>query len=133
MCICVDIGKKYLVEIRYGIQFDGRNLFKIDKLSDYDYVLSMCSDQTNFYEKYAFSLNEVDITEFDDVCLDKQTNRLSYFVQNTICTMPIDSGRLTLFNSKFIEKRGDERIKKLIYSDEELITVLKTKLGVEVG
>ncbi len=142
--IYVDTGKKYLadvgfgdlfikpLEMREGVQSDGRNLFKIEKFDDQNFMLSMCSDQTNFHPKYTFSLNEVQINEFDEICTDKQTNPLSYFVKNTICTKPTSAGRLTLFNNKLIEKRGNERIEKLIGSDDELRVALKTLFGIEI-
>ena len=110
MSICVETGKKYLadvgfgdlftkpLEIRAGIQSDGRNLFKIERFNDQDFVLSMCSDQTNFHKKYTFNLNEVQMNDFYEICLDKQTNPMSYFVKNIICTKPTNTGRLTLFN-----------------------------------
>jgi N-hydroxyarylamine O-acetyltransferase len=142
MSIYVQTDKRYLadvgfgdlftkpLEIREGIQSDGRNLFKIEKFNDQDFVLSMCSDKTNFYKKYIFNLKEVPINEFYEICLDKQTNPQSYFVKNTVCTKPTRSGRLTLFNNKLIEKRDTERIEKLIYNNAELSTVLRTLFGV---
>jgi N-hydroxyarylamine O-acetyltransferase len=144
MCIYVETEKKYLADVGYGdlftrpleiiegIQSDGRNLFKIEPLKGQDFVLSMCSDQTNFQKKYLFNLKEVPIHEFDKICSDKQTNPNSYFVKNTICTKPTSSGRLTLFNNKLIEKRDTERIEQLIHNDAELRKVLKTVFGITV-
>ncbi len=142
MSIYVETNKKYLadvgfgdlftrpLEIRDGIQSDGRNLFKIEHFNGQDFVLSMCSDQTNFYKKYIFNLKEVQINDFYKICMDKQINPLSYFVRNTVCTKPTNSGRLTLFNNKLIEKRDTEKIEQLISNDAELRTVLKTLFGV---
>lgn len=144
LSIYVETDKKYLadvgfgdlfikpLEIREGIQHDGRNLFKIERFDDQNFMLSMCSDQINFHKKYTFSLNEVQISEFNEICLDKQTNPLSYFVRNTVCTKPTSSGRLTLFNNKLIEKRGSDRIERLIDGDNELKIVLKTAFGIEI-
>lgn len=144
MSIYVETGKKYLadvgfgdlftkpLEIRDGIQSDGRNLFKIEQFDDQNFILSMCSDQTNFHKKYTFNLNEVQINDFHDMCTDKQTNPLSYFVKNTVCTKPTSSGRLTIFNNKLIEKRGTDRIEQVIYNDEELQFVLKTLFGIKI-
>jgi N-hydroxyarylamine O-acetyltransferase len=142
MCIYVETDKKYLADVGYGdlftrpleikegIQSDGRNLFKIEQLKEQDFVLSMCSDQTNFHKKYLFNLKAVPIHEFHKICSDKQTNPQSYFVKNTICTKPTSSGRLTLFNNKLIEKRDTERIEQLIQNDAELRRVLKTLFGI---
>jgi N-hydroxyarylamine O-acetyltransferase len=142
MCLYVETDKKYLADVGYGdlftkpleikegIQSDGRNLFKIERLKGQNFVLSMCSDLTNFQKKYLFNLKEVQIHEFHKICADKQTNPQSYFVKNTICTKPTSSGRLTLFNNKLIEKRDTERIEQLIHNDAELRRVLKTLFGI---
>jgi N-hydroxyarylamine O-acetyltransferase len=143
MAIYIETDKKYLAEVgfgdlftkplkmRDGIQSDGRNLFKIEKINEQDFVLSMCSDQLNFQKKYTFNLNAVKINNFNQICLDKQTNPQSYFVKNTICTKPTHSGRLTLFNDKIIEKRGTDRFEKLI-NKSELKAELKTLFGFDL-
>ena len=123
MSICVDINNKtYLADVGYGdlfirplqikerIQSDGRNLFKIEKLNDLDFVLSMSSDKINFQKKYRFNLSEVLIEKFRDICLDKQTNPSSYFIKNIVCTKATSAGRLTLLNDKLIEKKDIERM-----------------------
>ncbi len=144
MSIYIETNKKYLadvgfgdlfiepLEIREGIQSDGRNLFKIERYNDQNLLLSMCSDQMNFHKKYIFNLSKVQISEFHEICSDKQTNPLSYFVKNIVCTKPTDSGRLTLFNNKLIEKRGIERIEKLVNNDAELKTALETLFGIRI-
>jgi N-hydroxyarylamine O-acetyltransferase len=145
MSVYIDIGKKYLadvgfgdlfvqpLEIRDGIQSDGRNLFKIEKVDEQDFVLSMGSEQSDFQKKYIFSLKKVRISSFHQICLDKQTNPKSYFVKNTVCTKPTKSGRLTLFNDRIIEKRGKDRFEKLINSESELKVALKTLFGIDLA
>ncbi len=144
MCIYVETDKKYLVdvgfgdlfitplEIRVGIQIDSRNSFKIEICNEYDFMLSMSEDGTVFYKKYIFILKEVQINEFYEMCSDKQTNPLSYFVKNTVCTKPTSSGRLTLFNNKLIETHNKERFEQLIHNDIELRTLLKTLFGITI-
>jgi N-hydroxyarylamine O-acetyltransferase len=105
MLICIDYdNKKYLADVGYGdlftrplqvkpgIQSDGRNQFIIQKWSAQDFVLSMSSENSPFLDKYRFSLKEIPATEFSSICLDKQTNPSSYFVKNIICTKPTPSG-----------------------------------------
>jgi N-hydroxyarylamine O-acetyltransferase len=143
MAIYIETDKKYLadvgfgdlftkpLEMRDGIQSDGRNLFKIEKIDEQDFVLSMCSDQLNFQKKYTFNLSKVKISDFYQISLDKQTNPQSYFVKNTICTKPTHSGRLTLFNNRIIEKRGADRFERLI-NKSELKAELKTLFGFDL-
>jgi N-hydroxyarylamine O-acetyltransferase len=144
MAIFVETDKKYLLdvgfgdlftkplEIKDGIQSDGKNQFKIESLDEQNFLLSMCSDQTNFNRKYTFNLNVVQTKDFFDICLDKQTNPLSYFVKNTVCTKPTSFGRQTVFNNRLIEKRGNDKIEKLIHNDEQLSEILKTQFNINM-
>jgi N-hydroxyarylamine O-acetyltransferase len=144
MAIFVETDKKYLLdvgfgdlftkplEIKEGVQSDCRNQFKIESLNEQNFLLSMCSDQENFYRKYTFNLSEVQTNEFYDLCLDKQTNPLSYFVKNTVCTKPTSFGRLTVFNNRLIEKRGNDKIEKLINNDDELREILKAQFNIKL-
>jgi N-hydroxyarylamine O-acetyltransferase len=130
----VGFGDLFLqpLEIKEGIQNDGRNFFKIEKFGPQKFKLSMSFDGIDFEQKYTFTLTTVPIESFYEICRDKQTNPASYFVKNTICTKPTVSGRITLFNSKLIEKRNGERIDVSISSDDELRKALKASFGIDV-
>ena len=145
MAIFVKTNKNYLLdvgfgdlftkplEIREGIQSDGRNQFKIEILGEQTFLLSMCPDKSNFSRKYSFSLSKVQTTEFYDLCLDKQTNPLSYFVKNTVCTNPTSFGRQTVFNNRLIEKRGNDRIERFINNDDELKDILSGQFKINIA
>jgi N-hydroxyarylamine O-acetyltransferase len=120
------------IEIREGIQSDGRNFFSIERFNNDDLMISMSSDGINFFRKYTFNLREVLIEKFYAPCLDKQTNPDSYFVRNTICTKPTPSGRITLFNDKLVERRDGERIEKVINGDEALRAELLKQFGIVI-
>jgi N-hydroxyarylamine O-acetyltransferase len=120
------------LEIRAGIQNDGRNYFKIEKYTDKDYLLSMSADGMNYQSKYTFNLTEAPISSFDKICFDKQTNPDSYFVKNTICTKPTDTGRLTLFNNKLIEKTKNDRFETVITNDKHWRDQLRNKFGIQL-
>ncbi len=145
MSICVEVNhRRYLadvgygdlfirpIEIKEGIQSDGRSLFKIEERSDHNFLLSMSYDKINFQEKYRFNLSEVSLDKFVDICLEKQINSSSYFVKNTVCTKPTSTGRLTLFIGKLIEKKDNERIEKSIRTDDELRSELRDRFGVVI-
>lgn len=120
------------IEIREGIQSDGRNFFSIEQFNHDDLMVSMSPDGISFSRKYTFNLREVPIEKFYAPCLDKQTNPDSYFVRNTICTKPTPSGRITLFNDKLIERQDSERIEKVINGDEALRTELFRQFGIVI-
>jgi N-hydroxyarylamine O-acetyltransferase len=118
------------LEIREGVQHDGRHYFKIDPMEDDCFLLSMSSDGIDFHKKYTFSLKPVTITDFHALCFDKQINPESYFVKNTICTKPTTSGRITLFNSKLVERRNEERIVTDIPDNETMQLLLSEKFKI---
>jgi N-hydroxyarylamine O-acetyltransferase len=108
------------LEIKEGIQSDGRNMFLIEALGDEHYALSMSSRGSGFEKKYVFTLEEVPLENFKAPCFDKQTSPESYFVKNTICTRATASGRVTLFNNKIVRKNGEERVETPILSEIDL-------------
>jgi N-hydroxyarylamine O-acetyltransferase len=136
MAIHVKTDREYLVdvgfgdlfvrplEIRTGIQYDGRNHFKIEMVQEKTHLLSMSADGINFQKKYIFSLEEVYPESFASSCLDKQTNPNSYFVKNTVCTLPTKTGRTTIFNNKFIQKENNAKTETLITDDLTLRELL---------
>lgn len=132
----IDVGYGDLfitpLEIRNGVQYDGRNYFRIDKQNQQEYLLSMSADGVDFSKRYTFSLDVVRAEDFDDVCLDKQTNPNSYFVKNLICTKPTETGRLTIFNDKFVEKKGESRTETPIQGGEDLTRFLEDKFNITI-
>ena len=121
------------LEIKEGVQSDGRNMFLIESNGRDDYTLSMSPDGLNFQKKYVFNLAEVPIESFKEPCLDKQTNPESYFVKNTVCTMATESGRITLFNDKLIKKTYGDRSEISILSDIDLRVQLRKNFNIEIG
>lgn len=144
MSIYVNTGKEFLVDVGYGdlfvapieikqgVQFDGRNYFQIDSWNKNEYVISMSSDNLTFSKKYTFSLDLVDINDFNVICNDKQTNPNSYFVKNVVCTKPTETGRVTIFNDNLVEKIGELRIERVIQSDKDFRRCLKDKFGIVI-
>ncbi len=144
MCLHVTTDKEYLadvgygdlfiqpLELRAGVQSDGRNYFKIER-NDQDFLLWMSADGNDFIKKYSFNLTEAALTDFEKPCLDKQVNPDSYFVKNVVCTKPTPTGRITVFNDKLIEKTKNQRLDSWIANDRELEHYLKTKFGILIS
>jgi len=142
MSIYINTGREFLldvgygdlfvtpIEIKKGIQFDGRNYFEIDKWTKNEYVISMSADGLSFSKKYTFRLDVVNTKDFETICSDKQTNPNSYFVKNVVCTKPTENGRVTIFNNKLVEKGGESKMEKAIQSDKDFTTSLKEKFGI---
>lgn len=130
----VGFGDLFVVplEIRAGIQYDGKNFFTIDKYDNANYLLSMSADGIDFQKKYIFSLDQVSVDSFNAICYDKQTNPDSYFVKNTICTKPTEAGRLTIFNDKVIERIANQKTESLITTEAQLKGCLRDRFGIVI-
>jgi N-hydroxyarylamine O-acetyltransferase len=132
----VDVGYGDLfvipIEIKSGVQYDGRNYFRIEKWDQRDFLLSMSPNGVDYSRRYTFSLDAVKAEDFEIISLDKQTNPNSYFVKNVICTKPTDTGRVTIFNNKLVERKGDLRIDTPIQDSWNLARCLKDKFGIVV-
>lgn len=119
------------LEIRDGIQYDGRNYFRIDLEGD-EYELYMSPDNIHFQKKYTFTVDEVALSLFEGPCYDKQVNPDSHFVINTICTLPTEKGRITVYNDKLTETVGGEKVQRVILNDGDLRSILRERFGVDV-
>jgi N-hydroxyarylamine O-acetyltransferase len=144
MSVLVEMDKKYLADVGFGdlflkpleigegVQSDGRNNFVIERQDDFTYALSMGKEDRSFEKKYIFDLRPVNAEDFYEICIDKQTSSDSYFVKNLVCTKPTDAGRLTIFNSSMIERRGEERVITRIEDDGHLHSILKQRFDIEL-
>ncbi len=142
MAVLVETDKRYLadvgfgdlflkpLEITEGIQSDGRNLFKIEGIDEFRYLLSMAKDDQSFEKKYVFDLRPVKPEDFHTICMDKQINPDSYFVKNLVCTKPTETGRVTIFNKNLIETRGAERLVTKIDNDTQLKSLLQQRFDI---
>lgn len=133
----IDVGYGDLfitpIEIKSGVQYDGRNYFRIDKWNDTAYMVSMSADGIDFANRYTFSLDTVKKEDFEPACLDKQTDPDSYFVNNVICNKFTETGRITIFNDKFVERKDDLRVETPIRGREDLTRYLKDKFNITTG
>ena len=130
----VGFGELFItpLEIRPGVQFDGRHYFNIEKWGEDEFLLQMSSNGIDYQKKYTFNLNPVRIEDFEAMNLDKQTNPESYFVKNLICTKPTAQGRLTIFNQKLVEKVGELREERPILSESHLHELLIEKFDIKI-
>jgi N-hydroxyarylamine O-acetyltransferase len=120
--IDVGYGDLFLkpLEIKDGVQSDGRKFFRIENLNHLEYLLSMSDDGVEFKKRYTFSLHNVTAENFSAICFEKQTNPNSFFVKNLICTKPTDRGRVTIFNNKLIKENDESRTELALENDDEL-------------
>ena len=143
MAIIIHLDKDYIadvgfgdlfiepLEMREGLQNDGRNYFRIER-EGREYAIFMSPPQSQFQKKYTFTLDEAPMNLFERPCYEKQVSPDSHFVRNTICTKLTESGRITIYNEKFIETIGDQKTQTIIRDDDELRSILRDRFNIEL-
>jgi len=143
MAIIVSLGnEEWLADVGFGDlfikplkinleieQIDGGNTFKISLFSEQSYLLSKSENGLDFEKKYVFETNEKKLEQFLPQCKLKQQSPDSYFVQNKVCTIVQKSGRKTIFNSKYIEKKHGNKTELLIKNKEQEKRILEKEFG----
>jgi N-hydroxyarylamine O-acetyltransferase len=95
----VGFGEFALYPIKIDINresIDPRGTFKIEYFDEVYKVVVKKNSEESFVAQYVFSEKERRIEEFYERCNYHQTNPASHFVQNSICSLPTATGRITL-------------------------------------
>jgi len=147
MSLVVQLNELWLVDVGYGdlfieplrvkydgIQEDQFKDYKIERIDESeDFILKVTlKGSSSFIKRYTFDLTPRNIEDFAEQNTFKQSSSDSYFVQNTICTLPTSSGRKTILNDVFKVRDGKSAEEKMIIGDKELKLLLKEEFGVIV-
>ncbi len=92
-------------------------------------ILQQESD-TDWEDKYQFSLTPRSYSEFSEMCIYQQTNPDSYFAHAPICTILTLQGRITLSGKRLILTEGDKRDEKTIESVPQYQEFLQHHFGI---
>lgn len=113
-------------------QFDGRNYFKIKNWDKKTFLLSMSKNGIDYEKKYLFKIDKKVIEDFSEQCFFKQYSSSSYFVKNKVITLPIENGRKTIFNSKYIVKNNGTKVEVTIGTKKEEKNLLKKEFDIQI-
>lgn len=110
----VGFGKSFIEPLRLldpDIQPDTSHDYRLERMSDGQLRLFESRRGADaFAIKYSIDLQPRAIGEFAAECSWKQSAPTSYFVRNTICTLPTEGGRRTILNDVYKEvDRGGVR------------------------
>ncbi len=147
MALIIKLGKKnWLADVGFGDlftkpldietaaeQFDGRNYFKIKRWEKGSFLLTMSKNGVEYEKKYLFKTKRKAIEDFSAQCAFKQYTPASYFVKNIIVTLPIENGRKTIFNSKYIVKENGAKTELTINSKKEEACILKKEFNIQIN
>ncbi len=138
-------GKNWLADVGFGDlfvkplnievgeeQFDGRNYFVIKNWDKKTFLLSMSKNRIDYEKKYLFKIDKKEVEDFSEQCYFKQYSPSSYFVKNKVITLPIENGRKTIFNSKYIVKNNENKTELMIETIKEEKKILKNEFDIQV-
>jgi N-hydroxyarylamine O-acetyltransferase len=81
---------------------------------------------------YQFTLKPHALADFEPRCQWQQTSPHSHFVQQRICTLPTQEGRITLSDLKLIRTEHGKREERLLQNEDEWRAALAEHFGVRL-
>lgn len=144
MALVVRLAERWLADVGFGrlfieplrldcreTQADAQYTYSLERTPDGEYELSESRRGADaFTLKYRIDPRPRRIEEFASQCDWKQSAATSYFVRNTVCTLPTEDGRRTILNDTFaVTERGVSR-EVHIESDAHLCQLLREEFGI---
>lgn len=129
----VGFGDLFIKPLRINTeteQIDRQNIFKISPFKGQSYLLTKSENGVDFDKKYHFDTDEKKLAQFLPQCELKQHAPDSHFVKNKMCTIAIENGRKTIFNSKYIVKKYGRKTERLIETKEQEKSILEKEFKI---
>lgn len=145
LVLTVDMEDLWLVDVGFGdnfieplrvfdrnIQHDSNGRYVINEYQENFLKLSGSSDNGSFSDGYIFTLKERKWKDFESMNEYHQTSPESHFTQKKVCSIPVDSGRITLTDKKLIiSKNGKKKISE-VPDEADFIKKLKKYFGITI-
>lgn len=144
MALLVDLEEPWLADVGFGNSFleplrlkteldqeQPGGPFRIVPVRDVMIVQRQLVEQT-WKALYQFTLNPHALEDFEPRCQWQQTSRDSHFVQQRICTLPTQEGRITLADLKLIRTVHGKREERLLQNEDEWRAALVEHFGVRL-
>ena len=146
LCIIVFLGKeKWLVDVGFGEfsfspllielavqQQDSRGVFKIESYSETALVVQKKVNDVEWKNEYLFSEIPRQLSDFSARCVYQQISPESHFTKNKLCSMPTETGRITLTDSALKIMSGDSVEETEISDLNQFKVNLKKYFGIEL-
>ena len=111
---------------------DPRGIFRIETLNEKYTVIKKRNPEGNFMPEYIFSEKERQIDEFYPRCNYHQTNNESHFMQKRICSLPTESGRITLTGDTLKITENGEVTERNLNNEQEIQQELWNYFGIKL-
>lgn len=128
----VGFGEFALYPIKIEINkenVDPRGTFKIESFDDDHKIVQKKNLQGSFVAEYIFSEKERSLEEFYERCNYHQTDPASHFVQNSICSLPTTTGRITLAGN-ILKITDDGTVSERTLNKAEITEALRNYFGI---
>ena len=131
LALRVDLDEPWLADVGFGDSFlDPLRLtsgieqeqdvgkFRILPRGAEDLVMERFDSNVSWRAQYVFTLAPRALSDFAGMCQYHQTSPQSSFTQNTLCSIAIPEGRITLSGNKLIVSRKQEREERTLTEGE---------------
>jgi len=144
MALLVDVEEPWLADVGFGDSFleplrlkteteqeQPGGPFRIVPVGNVMIVQRQLVDQT-WKALYQFTLKPHALEDFEPRCQWQQTSPDSHFVQQRICTLPTQEGRITLSDLRLIRTVHGKREERLLKNEDEWRAALVEHFGVHI-
>lgn len=111
-------------------QKDERGIFRISRFDNYHLLVQKKAGE-GWNNEYLFSLNVRNLIEFADRCRHHQTSPESHFTQRKFCSIPTETGRVTL-TDRILKVTENDMVQEIkIRSHKQFGMLLKKYFQIE--
>jgi N-hydroxyarylamine O-acetyltransferase len=143
LCLRVDLDRPYLADVGFGASFglplrldsdavqdDPNGPFRIAPLSGVD--AGWFDLEQGGRAQYRFSRTPHELADFAGGCTYHQTSPDSPFTKNSLCTLPVGSGRVTIAGRLLVTRIDGVRDEREVTDDAELLALYREHFGIEL-
>jgi N-hydroxyarylamine O-acetyltransferase len=142
MTLMVQLDERWLVDVGFGDSFlEPRLLDDTNEQPRRDDVYRIATDggffillrreMNEWKPQYRFTLQSHVYDDYAQMCHYHQTSPQSHFTQKRVCSLPTDSGRITISDMRWIETSSvTGRLERTLESPAEYAAVLRERFGI---
>lgn len=144
LTLLVELKEHWLADVGFGDSFhqplrisepktqkQGSNSFRLAHEAQ-SITLYRLQGNLDWEPQYVFSLIPRQLSEFADMCQYHQTSPKSSFTRKRICTLPTDTGRVTLSNMRLIITEGEQRREEEVIGLNQYSQLLRQHFGINL-
>ena len=124
----VGFGRFSLHPLRLGVRAEQRDpagTFRIAESGHGDLDVFLDGEP-----QYRLEARRRALTDFEPTCWWHQTSPRSHFTQSVVCSLPTDSGRVTMSDRTLIRTIGGERHEVALATEAEALAAYRTYFGI---